>query len=588
MQKNYWLMLSVLMLASCSTIQEQQKLELKETQKGKVDVSSTPVVEDKVIVPIKSVQRSELSGDVLFRLLSAEIAGRRGNMVFALEQYLEVAGHLNNAEVAKRAATIAEFRQDDVAIEKTATRWLVLAPDSAGATQLLFGVSLRKNDKPNADKYAQLLLKQVKKTDDGLRLISARLLKETKTKIALPVLLGLVKKYPNNTNLLFVQAKRQYENKDYTPALVAINRVLDIDPDYIDAYVIKSGLMYEAKQKNVIPFLQDAIKKHPKSVKLRLTLIRFLIDAKQLEATKQHLEAIYAQAMHKPKVMFTISLLAIEATRIQVAKKYLKRVVYLGVYLSSSNYYLGRIATQEKQHKQAIKYYSGVLSGSHKDEAQFRIIESLVQLKQIKIAREHIAILRVNYQNQPEKRLELDLFEGELLRSIGKYQASYDVLNLAVQLNPNNIELLYSKALSAERLNKHDEFEQNLKGILKKHPQNAQALNALGYYLVSKTDRLAEAGALINKAYQLEPEDPVIIDSIGWLNYRKGDFVEAEKWLEKASLLTFDPEISAHMGEVYWLLGKKEKAMLVWKKALKAFPTDTSLTETMKRLKVEL
>ena len=588
MQKNYWLMLSVLMLASCSTIQEQQKLELKETQKGKVDVSSTPVVEDKVIVPIKSVQRSELSGDVLFRLLSAEIAGRRGNMVFALEQYLEVAGHLNNAEVAKRAATIAEFRQDDVAIEKTATRWLVLAPDSAGATQLLFGVSLRKNDKPNADKYAQLLLKQVKKTDDGLRLISARLLKETKTKIALPVLLGLVKKYPNNTNLLFVQAKRQYENKDYTPALVAINRVLDIDPDYIDAYVIKSGLMYEAKQKNVIPFLQDAIKKHPKSVKLRLTLIRFLIDAKQLEETKQHLEAIYAQAMHKPKVMFTISLLAIEATRIQVAKKYLKRVVYLGVYLSSSHYYLGRIATQEKQHKQAIKYYSGVLSGSHKDEAQFRIIESLVQLKQIKIAREHIAILRVNYQNQPEKRLELDLFEGELLRSIGKYQASYDTLNLAVQSNPNNVELLYSKALSAERLNKHDEFEQNLKGILKKHPQNAQALNALGYYLVSKTDRLAEAGVLINKAYQLEPEDPVIIDSIGWLNYRKGDFAEAEKWLEKASLLTFDPEISAHMGEVYWLLGKKEKAMLVWKKALKAFPTDTSLTETMKRLKVEL
>jgi len=364
--------------------------------------------------------------------------------------------------------------------------------------------------------------------------------------------------------------------------------VLDIDPDYIDAYVIKSGLMYEAKQKNVIPFLQDAIKKHPKSVKLRLTLIRFLIDAKQLEETKQHLEAIYAQAMHKPKVMFTISLLAIEATRIQVAKKYLKRVVYLGVYLSSSHYYLGRIATQEKQHKQAIKYYSGVLSGSHKDEAQFRIIESLVQLKQIKIAREHIAILRVNYQNQPEKRLELDLFEGELLRSIGKYQASYDTLNLAVQSNPNNIELLYSKALSAERLNKHDEFEQNLKGILKKHPQNAQALNALGYYLVSKTDRLAEAGALINKAYQLEPEDPVIIDSIGWLNYRKGDFAEAEKWLEKASLLTFDPEISAHMGEVYWLLGKKEKAMSVWKKALKAFPTDTSLTETMKRLKVEL
>ncbi len=576
------LIIFVILLTSCNTVSEKIQPDKSTIETKKQDDSHLNINNN--IVINKPIYKDD---SYMFKLLSAEIAGRRGLMDYALAGYLDVAQSLNSPEIAERAAIIAASFDDDEIEENAANIWLDISPNNIDALKMLFSVNLRKNNLKKSVDIGQTIYQLSEDKSKALRIISATILLEKNTKIAVPLVKRFIKQYKNNADLYFVLAKLYYEKVKRIPSLNAINKTLQLDPSIIDAYIIKSALLYEQNDGSAIVFLQQAIKKHPKATKLRLALLRFLIDDKKYATAGEHLEAVYDLSKNDATILFKIALLAVETDQYSLAKKYFTRTIKLGEYLQSSNYYLGRMASNDNQHQLAIDYYSQVNSGAHKSGSQFRIVEALVLLNKPKKALEYIAALKQNYKKNANKKLELQLLEGQLLRSTGQFEQSYQVLSKASKYHPESIELLYSKALSADRLSKHHEFETDLKKILKKHPNNAQALNALGYYLVSKTQRFEEAEKLVYKAFKINPNDPAIIDTIGWLHFKQGEIEKAEKWLSKANALVFDPEISAHMGEIYWVLGKKEKAKAVWKKAIEHFPTDLELIETIKRFNVK-
>jgi tetratricopeptide (TPR) repeat protein len=150
---------------------------------------------------------------------------------------------------------------------------------------------------------------------------------------------------------------------------------------------------------------------------------------------------------------------------------------------------------------------------------------------------------------------------------------------------PSSFELLYDRAMAAERVDRLDVLESDLKRVIQLKPDYAHAYNALGYTLAEKTDRLQEALELIEKAFKLAPEDPFILDSMGWVHYRLGNVETAVKYLQQAYGLRPDPEIAAHLGEVLWKVGQRDEARKVWRAALSDNPDHETLTTVMQKFR---
>jgi tetratricopeptide (TPR) repeat protein len=184
----------------------------------------------------------------------------------------------------------------------------------------------------------------------------------------------------------------------------------------------------------------------------------------------------------------------------------------------------------------------------------------------------------------PRQKLQLVLVQAELYNQQKKYDEAISTLSNALTDFPNQKELLYTRALILERINKLDLAEIDLKKILAIDPNNFEALNALGYTLLNNSGRYVEAEKLLQKALDLEPNEAVIIDSFGWLQFKLGHLDQALKYLQQAYERQPENEIAAHLAEVLWVLGRKDEARTVFERAIKGSPDDEYLQDFKKRI----
>jgi tetratricopeptide (TPR) repeat protein len=281
-----------------------------------------------------------------------------------------------------------------------------------------------------------------------------------------------------------------------------------------------------------------------------------------------------------PEALFAMGLLNLQTQRPAEAMRNFERLVELGQRVDEAHYYLGQAAEMRGDSEAAMQYYSEVREGSNYIDAQIRIAAMLAAQGDIDAARAHVQNI-----SAPTLDVELRLFlaEGEILRNANKYEDAYDVYSIALQQMPDNPQLLYARALTAEKLGRIDEAIADLELIVKNEPNNAEALNALGYTLVDLTHRIAEGQQYIEKALKLKPDDPAILDSMGWAYYRLGQHKKARQYLQRAFGKLKDPEIAAHLGEVLWVLGEKEQARQIWDEALRETPKDKVLLNVIER-----
>jgi Flp pilus assembly protein TadD len=170
-----------------------------------------------------------------------------------------------------------------------------------------------------------------------------------------------------------------------------------------------------------------------------------------------------------------------------------------------------------------------------------------------------------------------------LLREAKQPQAAFELLDQLLTKQPEQPDLLYETALLAERLGRLDVLESRLNKLIELRPDSAQAYNALGYSYADRGLRLPEAQTLIEEALKLTPDDPFILDSLGWVLYRRGDLAGALTQLEQAYAKRDDPEIAAHLGEVLWALGRKVDAQRTWSESQQKYPTNEALLGTIKK-----
>ena len=316
------------------------------------------------------------------------------------------------------------------------------------------------------------------------------------------------------------------------------------------------------------------------NIEVGLTYARMLTESRQLEKALEEFKRLADVDERNVEINYYAGVLALQLQKLDAAEKYLQKVLKLGKRVQETNYYLGQVAEQRKDYDEAINRYSFVRHGEFYFNAQLRIVSVLADRKKYDRSIDHLQSIRVNSSKQ---RLQLILLEGDLLRESERYEAAKEFYTTVLTSMPNETSVRYARALVAEKLGELDLLESDLQTILKQEPANAQVLNALGYTLADQTERFDEALQYIQRAIELEPDDAAVVDSMGWVQYRLGNYSKSIKHLRRANELSKDPEIAAHLGEVLWASGKKDAAMKIWEDSLKDHPDDKVLLDVMKQ-----
>ena len=246
---------------------------------------------------------------------------------------------------------------------------------------------------------------------------------------------------------------------------------------------------------------------------------------------------------------------------------------------------LAQLAEKRKDFAAAENWLGKISNSQELVQAQTRRASLLAKQGQLAQARQ---LIRQLPERNPEDARIKRMAEIDLLREQKEYRSAYQLLAQAVAQFPNEPELLYDQAMMAEKLDLLSEMERLLRQLIQLKPDHHHAYNALGYSLADRNVRLPEAKELIQKALAYAPADPFIRDSLGWVEFRLGNKAEALRIFDAAYKAKPDAEIAAHFGEVLWSLGRRDKAIAVWKEGLLLNPDNDTLVETLKRLRVKL
>jgi tetratricopeptide (TPR) repeat protein len=492
----------------------------------------------------------------------------------------------SDPRVAARATYIAVYGERYQDALDLLERWQRLDPEDADVARM-YGITYLKLGQPlEAATYIQSILDTVEGNGHEKALAVKRLLaKESNTADGLVVLDALNKADPGNQHMLILQARYAAQLEKYDEALVLLDRVLEIDSTLADVHIIKARILTaQGKQEQAMALVALVLMEQPDNDHLRLQYARMLVEQRQFDQAKAQFKLLLKNDPQNADILLSLGLLNIETGELDQASEYLGQLVDLGQKEDIANYYLGRIAQAREEHKIAISYYLQVNSGDYVFDAKMRIAGLFARLGRVDEGLRQLEVLAEKQTSWP-LRVRAYLAQGEILASKQRYAEGLEMYSRALQQKPDDADLLYARALMAEKVDRIDITEADLLKLLSAQPENANALNALGYTLADRTERLEEALDYIKRAAELVPDDPAILDSLGWVSYRLGNMKDALKWLRMAFERLEDAEIAAHYGEVLWKTNQREEAEKVWKIGLENNAEHPVLLETMKRLK---
>lgn len=526
----------------------------------------------------------ELTPQIFYQLLLAEVAGARGQSVMAAQSYLDLARRTRDARIARRAAEIAIFtRQADLSSEASRL-WLELDPGSLQAQQFASGaVASGARIEELQGQLAKALSLQGDKIGAALMGLNRGLARIPDKALIRSLVVRLTEPYLDQPEAHFARANAAYIAGDPSGATEALDGALRLRPDWELAVILQAQLQQELSPGKGLDTLRDYVARNPDAREPRITLARLLVAAKQFGPAREQFELLLKRSPDDRDVVHAAALLAMQQGDRIAAERHLRHLLSLGFSDQDTvRMYLGQISEDAKRADDAIGWYRAVEPGSQFVGAQGRIARVLVGRGKLAEARQHLQRIA---REAPADRVQYVLMEAQLLRDANRNEEAFEVLDSALRADPENIDLLYESALTAERIGRVDVMEGRLRKLIALKPDHAHAYNALGYSLADRNQRLDEAEALIRKGLALTPDDPFIIDSLGWTLFRRGNTGGALEQLQKAYGLRPDPEIAAHLGEVLWTLGRRDEAARIWRDAAKANPDSSVLVDVIKKFK---
>jgi tetratricopeptide (TPR) repeat protein len=543
---------------------------------------------------------SNMDADLFYQLLLGELNARGGQPSTGYALVLDAARKTNDPKLYARAVDIAiEARSGEDALI-AARAWKQAQPSSRLANRQLLQVLVALNRIPESAEplRAELASTPVAERAAVLSLIPRNYSRVSDKPLAASTVEKALAEYLS-ANATAAPAwttvgRLRLGADNATGALEAAQKAQTASPSAQGPAMLALEIM-NPKQPQAESLVKRYLESDKPSLDIRMGYARALLESQRNAEAGQQVQIVTREKPDYPEAWLVQGSLQLQDNQLALADTSLKRYVELAQAqnadedrqrgLTQAYLLLSQVAEKRKDFPLAESWIAKIDNSQALVSAQSRRASLLAKQGKMDEARQ---LIRALPDRGPEdKRMKL-LTEVQLLRDNQQYQAAYDVLASALALTPKDTELLYDQAMMAEKLDRFPEMEKLLRQLIAAKPDHAQAYNALGYSLAERNVRLPEAKALIQKALEIAVGDPFITDSLGWVEFRMGNQAEATKILEGAYKAKPDPEIAAHLGEVYWAAGQRDKAMAVWREGLLLNGENETLLQTLKRLRVKL
>lgn len=534
----------------------------------------------------------ELTPDILYKLLSSEVAFQRGDWQSAYITTLALAQQTGDPRIARRAAEIAlSAKQADEALNAVRL-WRTLAPNSEEALQYYLSFIILSDDLSEAKPILEKRLKDARPQTRGLLAFQIqRLLTRAKDKAkAFTTLEELLAPYLNIPEARLALAQAAFAQGDLPRAQQEAEQALKSKPDSELAALALAQVTPDRLEATKV--LADFVARNPKSREVRIAYARMLVEQKQYGKARGEFETLLKNQPQDLTSLYALGALSAQNNDFKAAEKYL--TTYLNLLSSKPDderdptqalLLLAQIAEERKDSDAALKWLAQIEPGEAYLQAQIKRAQIIAKRGDLDEARH---LLHELHATGEREQSQLVIAEGQILRDADQLQESLNVLRDGLKRFPENTDLLYDYAMVAEKSSQWPAMESSLRKIIELAPDNQHAYNALGYSLAERNIRLDEAYALIEQALKLAPDDPFIMDSMGWVQFRLGRLKEAESMLRRAYEMRPDVEIAAHLGEVLWVKGQKADAQKLWRDAQTKDPKNDTLKSTLARLNVSL
>lgn len=531
------------------------------------------------------VQPQALStrSQITYHVLAAELAGGRGEDRIAAEQYLAAAKLSDNVDVARNAVRYALSAGDSELAVAASTRWAELAPNDGNAQEAALRVALQAEDPERSVVAARDLVQRFSRgPGQGVREVARIIVRQKPPQaLAMQVIQAVTYNIDDAAQAAYARGFVQMEYADYDGAEASIESALAAQPKWSEAILLKAGLLIRRGDLLQGIAVAEPMLAEGDRARERFALARLLIDEQAYSLAKPQLQQALKEDPGLGEARYALALMALDDEDTDSARSLLLPLLDQPSQRNGAAYYLGRLAQQAGDTEEAMRYYRMVSGGQHAIDALARRAFLMAEQGQLEQAQ---LFLRGIAAANPGLTRRMLMVEGELLIDQGQADEAVARYTDALETFSDDLDLLYSRSLAHERAGNIEAAQADLRRMLELNQDDARALNALGYILTNHSTRYREALGYIERALELEPDDPAIIDSMGWVQYRLGNFERARNYLQRAFDSQPDPEVAAHLGEVYWQLGQQDRARAIWDAALADAPEHPALRETVQRL----
>ncbi|MEO8441173.1 MAG: tetratricopeptide repeat protein [Betaproteobacteria bacterium] len=575
--------LSLLALAACA--QQPVQPEAEPPAQPAQPAAAAPAPKPRVVVrpsvkpPVLPAQA--MSQAVLFKLLLAEIALQRGQNNVAVQSFLELTKETKDPRIAQRATEVALNTRFFGAALETASIWLAADPESQQARQVLAALLVNQARLADAEPHLEKWLAADKDhVGNGFMQLNPILARHPDKAAVLQLTQSLAKPYATVPEAHYSVAQAAWGAGQAPLALTEIREALKLRPDWEQAALFQGQVLQRTSNADALAYYQAYLKSNPRAMDVRLSYARLLVTDKKYADARGEFQALLKEFPDNADVTMAVALLSLQLNDFDVAETQLKHALETDYKDPDAvRFYLGQVNEERKRPDDALRWYSSVAGGDQYVPSRARYAGILAKQGKLGDARTY---LQQAGRNGPE-RLQFTQAEAQLLRDANDYRAAFDLLGQAIVKNPNSPDLLYDQAMAAEKVDRMDVLESNLRKVIQLKPDYAHAYNALGYTFADRNTRLDEAYTLVERALKLSPEDPFIMDSMGWVLFRMNQNDAAITFLKRAFEIRPDAEIAAHLGEVLWAAGRQDEAKKVWASALKDNPANELLSSTVKK-----
>ncbi len=542
-----------------------------------------------------SPSNSILSGELLLEILLGELNNEQGVPATGFSLILDAAKKTQDAGLYKRAVEIALQARSGPSALEAARAWKNSDPTSKVANRFVLDIliALNKVDQTEEPLRTDLLLTPQVEQSQAISLIPQLYLqvndKNTAATIVEKALGSFVIKSDTSSVSWISIARMRLLSANSTSALEALKKGLALDRKSKTGALLAIELA-SAHTQGAEELVKQAIQSANDPI-ITLQWVRSLIEMDRLVEAGAQIKQITESSPKFADAWLLLGGLQLEQGSYETSEQSLK--IYLKLAdespesvnsqsMGQAYLMLAQIAQKNKNEELTESWLAKIEDPQLLMRAQFQRAGMLANKGKMQDA---IALIENLPTKTPEERRAKVLGKAQLFRDFKDFTSAYEILSKYSNANPSDVDVAYEFSMVAERLKKYDEMEKILRKIITTHPDYAQAYNALGFSLADRNIKLKEAKQLIVKALEFSPEDPFITDSLGWVEYRLGNTIEALAILERAYASKTDPEIAAHLGEVMWILKRNEDAIRTWDEGLSKNQNNEVLLETIKRLK---